>query len=105
MPVSWMQRVAACPNAPGWPEFCPGQKPPVVLVRDAVPVVSGARLIPSGAWKPGRLGRQSVLVSPEPVGVHDAPASGLVSPVFVIQVASHVPEMHWGHGAASLPVM
>ena len=49
-----------------------------------------------------------VLVNPGvavPTAVHAAPVSGLVVLVFVFQVASQVPERHFGHGEAVLPVM
>src|SRR5437588_677062 len=103
--------IVSVPNG-GRPTVGPVQTSAIVVVvvggavvRDAVPVVSGVRSTASGAWNPAMLGRQSMLVWPAPVGVHGAPASGLVDPVFVIHVTSHAPARHCGQGAASLPVM
>src|SRR4029077_10093954 len=93
----------AFPKAPAL--FWPGQKRPPATDTMVWPVVSGMMLIGSGAWKPGRLGRQSVVVSWLPVGVHALPESGLVVSVLVFQVVSHTFEMHFGHGEAVLPVM
>jgi hypothetical protein len=98
-----MHWAAAWPKAPAL--FWPVQKMPVALVLETVPVVSGVRSTPRGAWNPARLGRQSVVVSGAPVGVQDAPESALRPPVFVFQVESHVPEMHFGHGEAEFPEM
>ena len=70
-----------------------------------MPVVSGARSIGNGAWKPASEGRHSIVVGPLPPGVQMALVSGLVLLVFVFQVGSQWPEMHFGHGEAVLPVM
>jgi len=101
-PASWMHRVAVCPKAPtcDWP----GQKSPSLAVSVTVPVVSGARPTGSGAWKPGRPGRQSVLVMPAPVATQACPASGPTLSKLGVHVASHVPARHLGHGDTALPV-
>src|ERR1041384_587743 len=98
-----MRCVLGCPKAPA--SICDGQKKPSAAVLEAVPVVSGVRSTGSGAWKPGSDGRQSMVVSWLPVGVQAAPVSGLVVFVFVFQVGSQAPEMHFGHGEAVLPLM
>ena len=49
-------------------------------------------------------GSATLPVSVELSVVHGAPAVGLVVSVFVFQVGSHVPERHFGHGEAVLPV-
>jgi hypothetical protein len=103
MPVSVMHWVVGCPKAPA--SVCEGQKSPSAAVFVTVPVVSGVRSTGNGAWKPGSDGRQSMVVSWAPVGVQAAPVSGLVVLVFVFQVGSHAPEMHFGHGEAVLPLM
>ena len=81
------------------------QKKPSAAVFDAVPVVSGFRLTGSGAWNPGRLGRQSFDVSLVPTAVQVCPVSGLVVFVFVFHVESQCAETHFGHGEPVLPVM
>src|SRR6185503_8694028 len=103
VPLSWMHCVVACPNAPA--AFWPGQKSPVAAVRDAVPLVSGVRSTPNGAWNPVGVGRQSTLVMPSPTATHGFPESGLTPLVFVFQVGSHVPERHFGHGDAVFPLI
>src|SRR5262249_32882995 len=75
-PVVLMHCELLMPKAPG--VFCAGQKFPVALVSDTVPVLSGFRVTASGAWNapPPRVGGQSWLVLVLPPEMHEPPAFG-----------------------------
>src|SRR5438477_1210223 len=107
VPVSLMHWVVVLPNAPALVSVCPtdAHMRPSVAVLDAVPVVSGVRSTGSCAWKPASGGRQSSVVIRVPTPVHAPPLSSPGEPFTSVQDASHVPEMHFGHGEALFPVM
>src|SRR5262249_13508682 len=98
LPFSWMHS-AAMPKAPEKPNGeppadCPGQKLPSAAVFE-LPEVLRPRGTGNGARRPDGDGGQSSVVSWVPTGVHAMPARG---------PALQVPETHFGHGEALLPV-